>query len=667
MSIAARLCSPARRRLLVGALAALALGGSLAGVAPPSAGAATTRPVYLDPPAPTPPDPVLPRPTGRLVPTHGSLFGIHTVPDSPTAKTAADMGITTREADAGRTLDIDNHYYSNFDDALPASGGKPTLPGWRETWDIQNGRIPLVSWGGADVIQIVNGKYDAAIDAAAIRLGALGAPFFLRWFWEPDGTRPSKAGLSRTPDDYVKAWRYIHDRFAKAGNTNAVWVWCPVSLDFYPPSGQTSTDPTLAPNHAINQWGAQPYYPGDDVVDWMCADGYNWAPNKPGTRYESFQELFQAFYNWSVPHNKPLMVGETGVQELQPGDKAKWLNAMHVSLTQHYPNIVAFLYFDTQNANGLANEWWLESDPQSYQAWKDMAADPYFNVKATLAEAPYGAGGPAPGPGPGSPGPSTPGPSPAPGTPAAPPGGYWMLGADGKVYPFGAAKAAGDGPAGVPAVDLEPTPSGQGYWILSSDGRVTAAGDAASFGSLDQKKLAAGEQVTSLSATPAGKGYWIFTSRGRAVAFGDATIFGDVSALKLNGPVLDSVATPTGKGYYMVASDGGIFAFGDARFAGSMGGKRLNAAVQSLVPDADGRGYWLVASDGGIFAFDAPFKGSMGGRPLAKPVTGMVRYGDGYLMVGEDGGIFNFSSSPFAGSLGGHPPARPIAAVAARG
>jgi hypothetical protein len=36
-------------------------------------------------------------------------------------------------------------------------------------------------------------------------------------------------------------------------------------------------------------------------------------------------------------------------------------------------------------------------------------------------------------------------------------------------------------------------------------------------------------------------------------------------------------------------------------------------------------------------------------------------------MVGEDGGIFNFSSSPFAGSLGGHPPARPIAAVAARG
>jgi hypothetical protein len=663
-----------RRPLLVAALAALALASAFGGASAPLAQAQTTKTVpYVEPPAPTPPTNPAPRPTGRLVPSQGSLFGIHTVPDSPTAKTAAQMGITKREADAGRTLDIDNHYYANFDAAQPLSGGKPTLPGWRETWDVQSGRIPLVSWGGADTIEIVNGKYDAAIDAAAVRLQALGAPYFLRWFWEADGTRPSKAGLSHTPADYIKAWRYIHDRFIKAGGTNAVWVWCPVSLNFYPPSGQTSTDPELANNHAINQWGAQPYYPGDDVVDWMCADGYNWAPNKPGTRYESFQELFQAFYNWSVPHNKPLMVGETGVQENNPGDKTKWIQAMHVSLTQHYPNIVAWLYFDTQNANGLANEWWLESDPESYQAWKDMASDPYFNVKSTLAEAPYGNGG---GGGGGTTTTTTStAPTTTPTTSAPDTGshdvaahrGYWMLGADAKVYPFGDAKPFGDGPAGVAGVDLEPTPSGLGYWILSDDGKVSPQGDAPVLGNLDLGLLASGERVTSLSATPTGKGYWIFTNRGRAVAFGDAAYLGDVSRLTLNGPVLDSVATPTGKGYYMVASDGGIFAFGDARFAGSMGGKKLNAPVQSLVPDGDGAGYWLVATDGGIFAFEAPFKGSMGATKLSKPVTGMVRYGDGYLMVGEDGGIFNFSSAPFAGSLGGHPPARPIVSVAAVG
>jgi hypothetical protein len=90
--------------------------------------------------------------------------------------------------------------------------------------------------------------------------------------------------------------------------------------------------------------------------------------------------------------------------------------------------------------------------------------------------------------------------------------------------------------------------------------------------------------------------------------------------------------------------------------------------VESLVPTRDGRGYWLVASDGGIFAFGAaPFKGSMGGRHLNKPVVGMVPFADGYLMVGADGGIFDFSTANFLGSLGANPPAHPIVSVAARG
>ncbi|MGH9021615.1 MAG: hypothetical protein ACRDV9_00690, partial [Acidimicrobiia bacterium] len=50
--------------------------------------------------------------------------------------------------------------------------------------------------------------------------------------------------------------------------------------------------------------------------------------------------------------------------------------------------------------------------------------------------------------------------------------------------------------------------------------------------------------------------------------------------------------------------------------------------------------------------------------PLNKAVTGMVPNGSGYLMVGEDGGIFNFSDRPFLGSLGSSPPAHPITSVA---
>ncbi|HYT40499.1 MAG TPA: S53 family peptidase, partial [Acidimicrobiia bacterium] len=230
--------------------------------------------------------------------------------------------------------------------------------------------------------------------------------------------------------------------------------------------------------------------------------------------------------------------------------------------------------------------------------------------------------------------------------------GYWMLAADGRVFPFGDAAWYGDAvsgiapqmAAGVRAAKLEPTGTFAGYWIVDSAGHVYAFGDAASLGQAATGQLAAGERVTSLSRTPTGRGYWLFTTRGRVLPFGDAAFYGDMSAAVLNGPVLGSIATTSGHGYYMVASDGGIFAFGDARFQGSMGAARLNAAVQSLVPTADGAGYWLVASDGGIFAFgDAPFRGAMGGQRLNAPVSGMVRFADGYLMVAADGGIFDFS------------------------
>ena len=250
--------------------------------------------------------------------------------------------------------------------------------------------------------------------------------------------------------------------------------------------------------------------------------------------------------------------------------------------------------------------------------------------------------------------------------PAAPQvgSGYWMLGSTGEVYAFGKAQNYGNELAAtVKRVDIEPTPSGNGYWILAESGAVHNKGDATWLGSA-LSTLQPGEKAAALSSTPTGQGYWIFTDKGRALALGDAVHHGDMSAVTLNGPVLDSVATPSGHGYWMVASDGGIFSFGDAKFYGSTGDKVLNKPVMSMAPDPDGVGYWLVASDGGIFAFAAPFYGSMGSTPLNKPVSGLVQGSNGYLMVAEDGGIFAFGNVPFHGSLGANPPANPVVAVA---
>jgi hypothetical protein len=124
---------------------------------------------------------------------------------------------------------------------------------------------------------------------------------------------------------------------------------------------------------------------------------------------------------------------------------------------------------------------------------------------------------------------------------------------------------------------------------------------------------------------------------------------------------------PVGLAYWLAGSDGGVFSFGGAAFHGSMGGRPLNKPVVAVAPTLNGTGYWEVASDGGIFNFgSAGFYGSMGGKTLNKPVVGLAAgpEGGGYWEVASDGGIFNFGSAGFYGSMGGKALNEPIVGMA---
>ena len=194
-----------------------------------------------------------------------------------------------------------------------------------------------------------------------------------------------------------------------------------------------------------------------------------------------------------------------------------------------------------------------------------------------------------------------------------------------------------------------------GYWLVGGDGSVYPFGSAADHGSLHGKPLS--KPVVGMAATPSGAGYWMVAADGGIFSFGDAAFHGSTGALKLNQPIVGMAATPSGKGYWFVAADGGIFSFGDAAFHGSTGAMKLNKPIVGMAPTPTGNGYWFVASDGGIFSFgDAAFHGSTGAMKLAKPIAGMAASpsGKGYWFVASDGGIFNFGDAAFLGSAGGN-------------
>jgi len=157
-------------------------------------------------------------------------------------------------------------------------------------------------------------------------------------------------------------------------------------------------------------------------------------------------------------------------------------------------------------------------------------------------------------------------------------GGYWILLANGGIYPFGDAgyasspKRAG---LGGTAIRMAARPQGDGYWVLMSDGTVHAFGAAPDLGS----PADAGAPI-DLRVTPSGAGYWVLTDAGRVVPFGDAADKGDLkrSNIKWSKPVARLLGTPSGKGYVIINSEGSLAAFGDAPAYPSLGGSGITAA-----------------------------------------------------------------------------------------
>ena len=304
---------------------------------------ATTRVVIAGPAARPGPAPA-PAPgsirAALLAPARGAWFGFYAQPPVYSQQ-GAQAAVTNMESATGRTSDID-HWYEPWGD---------TFPTWRQPWDFSNGRIPMISWGKQRSDVVLSGADDAYIAARADGIKALGKPVFLRWFWEM--AMSENLAYSQSPAAYVAAWRHIHAIFTARGVTNVAWVWCPNASSF-------------------KNGSAQRYYPGDDVVDWICADGYNFHPD---SSYREFEPIFAAFYAWASQRPKPLMIAEYGDQSAGPGQRAAWLDAAHAALVQRFPRILAVVYFHSNSEH----DWTLYDEPDALAAFRRMGVDPYFN------------------------------------------------------------------------------------------------------------------------------------------------------------------------------------------------------------------------------------------------------------------------------------------------
>ena len=288
-----------------------------------------------------------PAPTNlSLVPARGAYLGSYVQPSvyTPLAQIAA---VQTFENQLGRPIRI-VHVYHQW--------GKP-FPDEADTYFANHGKILLLTWGGSpDTQAIIAGQDDAMIRRTAEAIKALGHPVMLEFRHEMD--RPNVQAFIHGPADYIKAWDYIRAIFAAAGTTNVSWVWCPTGLGFA--DGR-----------------AQPFYPGDGEVDWVCADIY------ATSVAQSLSAAAAPFLAWARHHDKPVIIGEFGVLGGHPGAWPAWLTAAG-QLPESDHQIKAMVYFDANGVDSTNHRYqhWLGNQPVALAAFARLLAQPLYSANA---------------------------------------------------------------------------------------------------------------------------------------------------------------------------------------------------------------------------------------------------------------------------------------------
>lgn len=276
------------------------------------------------------------------------LLGAWAAPlDGDRSAAAIEGALAEVERLLGRPLAI-AHFYYRFD-ADPIDG--------REERAIARGAIPLVSWNDTYPADVLSGAQDARIRAAARRFGALPGRVLLRFGWEMD--RPGDTSTDAA--GYIRMWRHVRGLFAEEGADRVEWIWCPTDWAFNPKSGRRPLD----------------WYPGDDAVDWLCADGYNFYPEN--STWTSFETTLGDFYRWAAPKGKPIMIGETGVMEdpADPARKGAWYGALAETVRCRWPEVDAVVLFDEEkHEQGVVRDWRIATSATSTAGARAAFADP---------------------------------------------------------------------------------------------------------------------------------------------------------------------------------------------------------------------------------------------------------------------------------------------------
>jgi hypothetical protein len=257
----------------------------------------------------------------------------------------------------------------------------------RAAWN--RGAVPMITWepmsysGRHYPMRLIQrGRFDEYIRESARAAAHWGRPILVRFAHEMNGTwYPWARGVDGNNSYRLKAvWRRVVGIFRTQHATNVQWVW--------------------APN--VNTGGDFPFrdlYPGDEWVDWVGFDGFNWAERGA---WNSFTEIVDNTYEELAKiSSRPMIVAETGSNE-NGGDKAAWVASALRREIPNFDRIKAVVWFDdvaNEGGEGGALDARIDSSAASLRAFRSAISSPIYSLtRAQLLATPADIAGDAAAP-----------------------------------------------------------------------------------------------------------------------------------------------------------------------------------------------------------------------------------------------------------------------------
>jgi len=296
-------------------------------------------------------------------------------------------GALAAQADAGRCApasgDLDTGAYvagapfaaSKLDAYTSLIGRSPDVVMWYQDWADagvrefspkradavrSRGAVPMLTWDPWDrtrpdrnpfsLTAIVAGTHDTYIRRFGNAVADWGDEVWLRFAHEMNGDwYPWGDGVNgNTPASFVRAWRHIVDLFRAEGARNVRWVWSPnVAYTGGPPLG--------------------PLYPGDEYVDLVAMDGYNWGDEQWRPADEIFLETYAELCQLT---SRPMVIAEIGSSE-DGGDKARWIARAFAAIRSQFPAVKAVIWFNEDKER----DWRVNSSAESLTAFRRAISD----------------------------------------------------------------------------------------------------------------------------------------------------------------------------------------------------------------------------------------------------------------------------------------------------